>query len=116
MDTGGYAENGDEVDVQIIIWNGIIKGLVEGLEIEIELNMLRVGALRWWHQRLRIIFGVWLGRRLTSCRELKGARWYFVCCKKYSKYNWRQGEQDKFKCQIKAVSRSPDDEADQHAL
>ena len=30
--TGGDAAKGDDAEVRIIIWNGIIKGLVDGLD------------------------------------------------------------------------------------
>ena len=64
----GDAEKRDDAEARDILWNGIVKGLIEGLERERELGVLRVGDLRWSNRRLRIGFGVWLGRRLTAWR------------------------------------------------
>ena len=100
----------------MISWNGRIKGLVEGLEREIALYMLRSGAFRWWNKRLRIDFGVCMGRSLTAWYELKGEIQDVVWCKADRKYNGRKGERDKFQCGIKAVSVSTDIEADWDAL
>ena len=96
--------------------NGRIKGLVEDLEIEISLDLLRLGDLRWWNKRLRMDFVVWVGRRLTAWYKLKGSKHEVIWCKAHRKYNLRKGEQDKFKCRIKVVSVYPDVEADEYAL
>ena len=50
------------------MWNGRIKGLFEGLDIEIYLYVFRVGSLLWCKQRLSINYGFWVERRLTTCR------------------------------------------------
>ena len=85
MAMGDNATKVDDSEVRKIMWNGIIKGLVEGLEREIELDVLKVGDLRWWNRRLRIDFGVWMGRRLTAWSELKGEKQEVVWCKTYRK-------------------------------
>ena len=81
MGTGGDEANGDDEEVHIIMCNDIINVLVEGLEREIALDVFRLGELRWWNQRLRISFGLWLGRRLTAWRKLKGEKRDVVWCK-----------------------------------
>ena len=95
----------------MISWNGRIKGLVEGLEREIEMYVLRSGDFRWWNEWLGIDFGVFMGRSLTAWYELKGENHDIVWCKADIKYNGREGEQDKFQCGIKAVYVSTDIEA-----
>ena len=72
MAMGRNAANGDDAEVWKIMWNGRIKGLVKGLDREIALDMLRIGALRWRNRQLNIIFGVFMGMRLTDWRKLKG--------------------------------------------
>ena len=42
----GDAEKRDDAEARDILWNGIVKGLIEGLERERELGVLRVGDLR----------------------------------------------------------------------
>ena len=47
-----------------------------------------------------------MGMCLTEWCKLKGSNLEVVWCKTDSKYNWREGEQDKLKHWIKAVSVS----------
>ena len=61
-------------------------------------------------------FVVWFGSRLTAWYKLKGSKREVVWCKIDRKYNWREGEQDKLKHWIKAVSVSLYVEADRDSL
>ena len=50
MATGGDATKGYDAEVRIITCNGIMNGLIEGLERGRSLDVLMAGALRWWNQ------------------------------------------------------------------
>ena len=80
------------------------------------LDVFGVADLRWWKRHISIDFGVLLGRSLTERKKLKREKREVFWCKIYSKYNWSDGERDKFKCRIKAVSVSLYVEADRDAL
>ena len=59
--TVGDAVKGDDEEVRIIMWNGRVKILVQGLEIEISIDVLKAGGFRWWNRQIRIYFGFCLG-------------------------------------------------------